>query len=50
MDLAKKYTEYHFIYPVHLNPNVREPVNEILNGIDNIHLIDPLDYEPFVFY
>ena len=49
MDLAKKYTEYHFIYPVHLNPNVREPVNEILNGIDNIHLIDPLDYEPFVF-
>ena len=34
----------HFVYPVHLNPNVRAPVNEILAGIGNISLIEPLDY------
>jgi UDP-N-acetylglucosamine 2-epimerase (non-hydrolysing) len=38
-----------FVYPVHFNPNVREPVNRILKGIGNVHLIDPLDYEPFVY-
>ncbi len=37
------------VYPVHLNPNVREPVERILNGIANIHLIAPLDYLPFVY-
>ncbi len=37
------------IYPVHLNPNVQEPVKKILMNIDNIHLIPPLDYAPFVF-
>ncbi|MGB0670557.1 MAG: non-hydrolyzing UDP-N-acetylglucosamine 2-epimerase [Rhodospirillales bacterium] len=37
------------VYPVHLNPNVREPVNRLLGGLDNIHLIDPLDYPPFVW-
>jgi len=34
---------------VHLNPNVREPVNRLLAGIANIHLIEPLDYLPFVY-
>jgi UDP-N-acetylglucosamine 2-epimerase (non-hydrolysing) len=48
-DLAKSYLEYHFVYPVHLNPNVCKPVNKILQGIDNVHLIKPLDYEPFVY-
>jgi UDP-N-acetylglucosamine 2-epimerase (non-hydrolysing) len=33
---------------VHLNPNVREPVNRLLTGIPNVHLIEPLDYLPFV--
>ncbi len=33
-----------FVYPVHLNPNVRQPVMEILAGLDNVHLIEPLDY------
>lgn len=47
--LALKYPEWHFIYPVHLNPNVQKPVNELLKGIHNIHLISPLDYEPFVY-
>lgn len=37
------------IYPVHLNPNVREPVMRIIGNIPNIHLIEPLDYEPFVY-
>ncbi len=37
------------IYPVHLNPNVQKPVHEILSGIDNIKLIDPLAYPAFVW-
>lgn len=37
------------IYPVHLNPNVREPVMRIIGNMPNIHLIEPLDYEPFVY-
>lgn len=36
------------VYPVHLNPNVQKPVSEILGGIANIHLLDPLDYPAFV--
>lgn len=47
--LAFNYPEIHFVYPVHLNPNVRGPVNSILLGLSNVHLIDPLDYEPFVY-
>lgn len=47
--LAERYADVHFVYPVHLNPNVQQPVNAILNGRPNVHLIDPLDYEPFVF-
>lgn len=39
----------HFVYPVHLNPNVFRPVNEILSGFNNVHLIEPLDYLPFVY-
>jgi len=37
------------VYPVHLNPKVQEPVCRILGGIDNVHLIEPLDYLPFVY-
>jgi UDP-N-acetylglucosamine 2-epimerase (non-hydrolysing) len=36
------------VYPVHLNPNVQEPVNRILGGVDAVHLVAPLDYLPFV--
>ena len=46
---AKQFPNTHIVYPVHLNPNVREPVNRILNGITNIHLIEPQDYLPFVW-
>lgn len=37
------------VYPVHLNPNVRQPVNELLQGKKNIYLIEPVDYQPFVY-
>ncbi|WP_210447118.1 non-hydrolyzing UDP-N-acetylglucosamine 2-epimerase [Vibrio crassostreae] len=47
--VAKQHPEVQIIYPVHLNPNVREPVNRILQGIDNIHLIEPQQYLPFVY-
>ena len=55
--LAERYPDIQFVYPVHLNPNVRQPVSEILGdgkmntsyGVkDNIHLIEPLDYLSFV--
>ncbi len=37
------------VYPVHLNPNVQEPVNRILGAHEGVHLIEPLDYLPFVY-
>lgn len=37
------------VYPVHLNPNVQEPVRRLLGNISNVHLIEPLDYLPFVY-
>ncbi len=47
--LAQEYKDYNFIYPVHLNPNVRKPVFEVLSKQENIFLIDPLNYLPFIF-
>ncbi|WP_460805747.1 non-hydrolyzing UDP-N-acetylglucosamine 2-epimerase [Microbulbifer agarilyticus] len=38
-----------FVYPVHLNPRVQGPVNQMLSGLDNVHLISPLTYLPFVY-
>lgn len=49
VDTAKRFPEVEIVYPVHLNPNVREPVNRLLVGINNVHLIEPLDYLPFVY-
>ncbi|REE23893.1 UDP-N-acetylglucosamine 2-epimerase [Paraburkholderia sp. BL27I4N3] len=46
--IANSYPDVDIVYPVHLNPDVREPVNRILRGIANVHLIEPLDYLPFV--
>ena len=45
---ATKYPEINFIYPVHLNPNVQEPVKRILSSFENIFLVEPLDYLPFI--
>ena len=47
--IALNYPDCQIVYPVHLNPNVLEPVNRILASIENIHLIEPLDYLPFVY-
>ena len=48
-DTAHAFPDIDIVYPVHLNPNVSEPVNRLLAGITNIHLIEPLDYLPFVY-
>lgn len=47
--LAVKYPNFNFVYPVHLNPNVQEPVNRLLADKPNVKLIEPQDYLPFVF-
>jgi UDP-N-acetylglucosamine 2-epimerase (non-hydrolysing) len=46
---AQHHKDVQFIYPVHLNPHVREPVNRMLTGINNIFLIEPLDY-PYLIW
>lgn len=48
-DIAEKRPNTQIIYPVHLNPNVQKPVNEILTGVPNINLIAPLSYPSFVW-
>jgi UDP-N-acetylglucosamine 2-epimerase (hydrolysing) len=47
--LAQSYPDVQIVYPVHLNPNVREPAEQILGGSQNIYLTEPQDYLPFVF-
>lgn len=51
--LAKKYPEVDFVYPMHLNPNVRRPIHEVfgenLSGLDNMFFIEPLEYLSFVY-
>jgi len=47
--LADRYHDTDFVYPVHLNPNVRGPVFEILGDRDNIHLVEPAPYPEFVW-
>lgn len=46
---ADKYTDVQFVYPMHFNPNVREPVMKYLSGKANVHLIEPLDY-PYLIW
>jgi UDP-N-acetylglucosamine 2-epimerase (non-hydrolysing) len=47
--IAVDHPDCQILYPVHLNPNVQEPVNRLLQSVDNIHLIEPQDYLPFVY-
>lgn len=47
--IAENNTDTQIIYPVHLNPKVQKPVYDILGGIDNINLIDPLSYPAFIW-
>ncbi|ADG14718.1 UDP-N-acetylglucosamine 2-epimerase [Paraburkholderia atlantica] len=43
-DLCQRYSDYRWVFPVHLNPAVREPVHRELDGIPNLALIEPVDY------
>ena len=45
--LTEEFEDVEIVFPVHKNPKVREVVNEELGGLEKVHLIDPLDYEPF---
>ena len=49
LKMLAQNNDIEIVYPVHLNPNVRKPVFDILKNIPNIHLIDPLDYPSFVW-
>lgn len=52
-DLTQKYPEVDFVYPMHLNPNVRKPIHEVfgedLNNLGNMFFIEPLEYLSFVY-
>lgn len=48
-EIAAQNEDVQIVYPVHLNPNVSEPVNRILGHVDNVLLIEPQDYMPFVW-
>ena len=47
-DIADEFEDVEIVYPVHLNPKVREEADRILGGRNRVHLIDPLSYQPFV--
>jgi UDP-N-acetylglucosamine 2-epimerase (non-hydrolysing) len=47
--LAQNNLDIDIVYPVHLNPNVQKPVKEILSNLSNVYLIDPLQYEQFIY-
>ncbi len=48
-ELAKRYSDINFVYPVHLNPNVQKPVHDILDDLENVYLIEPLNYVEFIY-
>lgn len=48
-DIALRHPNWLLVYPVHLNPHVRQPVMDTLLGIDNVFLIEPVSYAPFVY-
>ena len=48
-EIAARYPQIDIVYPVHLNPNVRKPVNQILSNISNVYRIEPLEYESFIY-
>ena len=46
--IAEEFADVEIVYPVHLNPKVRDAANKVLRGMDRVHLIEPLQYQPFV--
>lgn len=49
VEIAEQHSDVQILYPMHLNPNVREPVNRLLNGVDNVILIEPQQYLQFIY-
>ncbi len=49
LSLSHTFPDVHWVYPVHLNPNVQEPVHRILGRRPNVHLLEPLPYAPFAW-
>lgn len=49
LELSKKYPDINIVYPVHMNPRVKEFTDTYLNDVDNIHLIKPQEYVPFIY-
>jgi UDP-N-acetylglucosamine 2-epimerase (non-hydrolysing) len=47
--LAARFPDVEIVFPVHKNPNVREPIYRLLSGVERVHLIEPVDYVPFVW-
>lgn len=47
-DIAKEFSDVEIVYPIHLNPKVRESADQYLGGIPNVHMIEPLSYQPMV--
>lgn len=48
LEISRSFPDAHIVYPVHLNPNIQHPVYKLLNNVNNITLIEPLDYIEFV--
>lgn len=48
-ELSIRYETVHFVYPVHLNPNVQAPVRNVLSKAPNVHLLEPMEYEAFIY-
>lgn len=48
-EVARAFPDTAIVYPVHMNPNVMQPVKQILSDISNVHLIEPLEYLPFIY-
>lgn len=46
-EITRKYEDVEVVFPVHLNPKVRDIAHKVFDGNENIHLVEPLDYEPF---
>lgn len=49
-ELATRRREVEIVYPVHMNPNIRQPVEELIGGVPNIHLVEPLPYGLFITF
>lgn len=49
LSLARSFPQFHWVFPVHLNPNIRQVVNKVLSNVCNVHLVDPMGYDQFIY-